>query len=79
MRIRLYHNSQPAGKIYTDEESLNKAINDGWVDAPWKVNVPDIVKLEIIDNGNMPKPKRPYKRHPANAKRSKPKRDADSG
>lgn len=37
-RVRLYHKDCPKGQIFTDSEALDKAIADGWVDFPTKIN-----------------------------------------
>jgi hypothetical protein len=50
-RTCLYHRDFPKGKIFTDEDELNKAVaKGGWKEAPWLVGepVPQVVEEKVI-------------------------------
>ena len=79
MRVFLYHSTYPDGKIFTDRLEYMKALRDHWVEAPWLVEKPDCVEVEVVKNGDKPNGKRAYKRRASSVKHRKPKRDPDGG
>ena len=46
MRVRLYHQDYPEGKLFIDKAEVQAAEAEGAVDAPWKVggDMPDDLK-----------------------------------
>jgi hypothetical protein len=49
MRAFLYHHTKPDGKIFTDEDEYNKALREGWVEAPWLVTAAAPVQDPVIE------------------------------
>ena len=38
----LYHRAFPKGKEFDDRQELDQAKKEGWVEAPWLINQPEI-------------------------------------
>lgn len=47
MRAWLYHWEEPKGKIFTDQGEYDRALADGWVEAPWLAVKPEDVVAVI--------------------------------
>lgn len=50
MAAYLYRKDHPKGRLFDTDEDMKKALADGWVDAPGKVNdpVPKSVPPELL-------------------------------
>lgn len=56
MRIRLYHELRPQGKIFTDQEEHDQALKKGWVEAPWLVGQQQEDPQPVEDEPKGPNP-----------------------
>jgi len=48
-RTRLYHESAPKGNIFNEPDEIQKALDEGWVEAPWLIGGKGVATSEAIE------------------------------
>jgi hypothetical protein len=81
----LYNFDFPDGRVFTDKTEYEKALREGWVEAPWLIAIPTFIPLaqeepmtakeEVQTNGNKPDGHATRKRRAPAAKRGGAKRN----